>query len=129
MKKCVFLVVAMMISIGILFSQGVYEKDYDLFWKILDDYYPETALAEQDGLDLKALEEGGREQVKNAKSVEEFALILRNIANKFTYIDYIDISLGSNGGENIVSSQNAPSYQYIPSIKTVIFSVKSLLFW
>ena len=128
MKKCVFLVVAMMISIGILFSQGVYEKDYDEFWKILDDYYPETALAEQDGLDLKALEEGGREQVKNAKSVEEFALILRNIANKFTYIDYIDISLGSNGGENIVSSQNAPSYQYIPSIKTVIFSVKSLLF-
>ena len=116
MKKCVFLVVAMMISIGILFSQGVYEKDYDEFWKILDDYYPETALAEQDGLDLKALEEGGREQVKNAKSVEEFALILRNIANKFTYIDYIDISLGSNGGENIVSSQNAPSHQYIPSI-------------
>ena len=35
MKKCVFLVVAMMISIGILFSQGVYEKDYDEFWKIL----------------------------------------------------------------------------------------------
>ena len=128
MKKCVILFVAMMISVGLLFSQGVYEKDYDKFWKILDDYYPGTVLAEKDGLDLKSLEEGGREQVKNAKSVEEFALILRNIANKFTYIDYIDISLGSNGGENIGSSKNAPSHQYIPSIKTVVFSVKSLLF-
>ena len=128
MKKCVILFVAMMVSVGLLFSQGVYEKDYDEFWKILDDYYPGTVLAEKDGLDLKALEEGGREQVKNAKSVEEFALILRNIANKFTYIDYIDIALGSNGGENIGLSQNAPSHQYIPSIKTVVFSVKSLLF-
>lgn len=36
MKKCVLLVVAMMISIGILFSQGVYEKDYNEFWKIID---------------------------------------------------------------------------------------------
>ena len=82
MKKCVILFVAMMVSVGLLFSQGVYEKDYDEFWKILDDYYPGTVLAEKDGLDLKALEEGGREQVKNAKSVEEFALIIRNIAKK-----------------------------------------------
>ena len=80
MKKCVLLFVAVMVSVGLLFSQGVYEKDYDEFWKILDEYYPGKVLAENDGLDLKALEEGGREQVNNAKGVEEFALILRNIA-------------------------------------------------
>ena len=31
MKKCVILFVAMMFSVGLLFSQGVYEKDYDEF--------------------------------------------------------------------------------------------------
>ena len=41
MKKLSFFVLAVLICLTSLFSNGVYEKAYDEFWEILDDYYPQ----------------------------------------------------------------------------------------
>ena len=131
MKKLSIFVLAILICLTSLFSKGVYEKAYDEFWKILDDYYPQKEVAFKGGLDLEALKKEGREQVKGIKSDEELLLILRRVANKFTPFDYIDIRINfttNSGGENSDKGGYTPSYQYIPSLKTVVFSINSLSF-
>ena len=47
MKKLSFFVLAVLICLTSLFSNGVYEKAYDEFWEILDDYYPQIEVAEK----------------------------------------------------------------------------------
>ena len=125
MKKLSFFVLAVLICLTSLFSNGVYEKAYDEFWEILDDYYPQIEVAEKEGLDLDAIKNEGRELVKSINSDEELALILRSISNNFTPFDYIDISIkaaNNSGGENTDKGRYTPSYQYIPSLKTLVFS-------
>ena len=131
MKKLSFFVLAVLICLTSLFSNGVYEKAYDEFWEILDDYYPQIEVAEKEGLDLDAIKNEGRELVKSINSDEELALILRSISNNFTPFDYIDVSIkaaNNSGGENTDKGRYTPSYQYIPSLKTVVFSINSLSF-
>lgn len=55
MKKLSFFVLAVLICLTSLFSNGVYEKAYDEFWEILDDYYPQIEVAAKEGLDLDAI--------------------------------------------------------------------------
>ncbi|MCI6113670.1 MAG: S41 family peptidase [Spirochaetales bacterium] len=131
MKRLFVFFLAVLICLSSLFSKGVYEKAYDEFWEILDDYYPQTKVAEKAGLDLDSIKKEGREQVKNIKRDEELALILRGIANKFAPFDYIDINIQTttnSGIENPEKGQYTPNYQYIPSLKTVVFSINSLSF-
>ena len=131
MKRLFVFFLAVLICLSSLFSKGVYEKTYDEFWEILDDYYPQTKVAEKAGLDLDSIKKEGREQVKNIKRDEELALILRGIANKFAPFDYIDINIQTttnSGIENPEKGQYTPNYQYIPSLKTVVFSINSLSF-
>lgn len=131
MKRLFVFFLTVLICLSSLFSKGVYEKAYDEFWEILDDYYPQTKVAEKAGLDLDSIKKEGREQVKNIKRDEELALILRGIANKFAPFDYIDISIHTttnSGIENPEKGQYTPNYQYIPSLKTVVFSINSLSF-
>ena len=131
MKKLSFFVLAVLICLTSLFSNGVYEKAYDEFWEILDDYYPQIEVAAKEGLDLDAIKKEGRELVKSINSDEELALILRSISNNFTPFDYIDISIkaaNNSGGENTDKGRYTPSYQYIPSLKTLVFSINSLSF-
>ena len=131
MKRLFVFFLAIFICLSSLFSKGVYEKAYDEFWEILDDYYPQTKVAEKAGLDLDSIKKEGREQVKNIKRDEELALILRGIANKFAPFDYIDINIQTttnSGIENPEKGQYTPNYQYIPSLKTVVFSINSLSF-
>lgn len=131
MKRLFVFFLAVLICLSSLFSKGVYEKAYDEFWEILDDYYPQTKVAEKAGLDLDSIKKEGREQVKNIKRDEELALILRGIANKFAPFDYIDINIHTttnSGIENPEKGQYTPNYQYIPSLKTVVFSINSLSF-
>ena len=131
MKRLFVFFLAVLICLSSLFSKGVYEKAYDEFWEILDDYYPQTQVAEKVGLDLDSIKKEGREQVKNIKRDEELALILRGIANKFAPFDYIDINIQTttnSGIENPEKGQYTPNYQYIPSLKTVVFSINSLSF-
>ena len=131
MKRLFVFFLTVLICLSSLFSKGVYEKAYDEFWEILDDYYPQTKVAEKAGLDLDSIKKEGREQVKNIKRDEELALILRGIANKFAPFDYIDINIQTttnSGIENPEKGQYTPNYQYIPSLKTVVFSINSLSF-
>lgn len=131
MKKFIVFVLFTALVLSAALSTGVYEKAYDDFWKILEDYYPQYVVAEKGGLDLKSLKVGGKEQVKSIKSDEELVLVLRNIANRFLPYDYIDISMMGKiegGGENAGVSLGVPSYRYIPSLKTVVFSVSLLSF-
>lgn len=131
MKRLFVFFLAVLICLSSLFSKGVYEKAYDEFWEILGDYYPQTQVAEKAGLDLDSIKKEGREQVKNIKRDEELALILRGIANKFAPFDYIDINIQTttnSGIENPEKGQYTPNYQYIPSLKTVVFSINSLSF-
>ena len=131
MKRLFVFFLTVLICLSSLFSKGVYEKAYDEFWEILDDYYPQTQVAEKAGLDLDSIKKEGREQVKNIKRDEELALILRGIANKFAPFDYIDINIHTttnSGIENPEKGQYTPNYQYIPSLKTVVFSINSLSF-
>ena len=63
--------------------------------------------------------------------VFEFCNFLRSISNNFTPFDYIDISIkaaNNSGGENTDKGRYTPSYQYIPSLKTLVFSINSLSF-
>ena len=131
MKRLFVFFLTVLSCLSSLFSKGVYEKAYDEFWEILDDYYPQTQVAEKAGLDLDSIKKEGREQVKNIKRDEELALILRGIANKFAPFDYIDINIQTttnSGIENPEKGQYTPNYQYIPSLKTVVFSINSLSF-
>jgi hypothetical protein len=131
-KKLIFCVVFLLLSLPLLFSRGVNEKAYDSFWSIIENYYPLYYVARENGLDLESLKENGKTNFSEDSSEEEMLFLFRSICYKFVTLDYIDASIYSSDytdvseqTETSAGNTKTPRYQYIPTLKTVIFTIPS----
>lgn len=138
MKK-ILLLLLILISIGLqlVSAEGVYETNYNHFISIIRYDYPLEKIANVNGLDLNTMDLENREKVSKIKSDEEFLFLLRSIANKYMPFDYIDVSLYQNEinkSSTTIDSDLTPSYDnnlkpsyyYLPSLKTIVFTISSL---
>lgn len=129
-KLLLLLLILILIGLQFLSAEGIHETNYNHFISIIRYDYPLTKLANINGLDINTIDLENRGKVSKIKSDEEFLFLLRSIANKYMAFDYIDVSLNQNKGNvstNIsIDSNFKPSYYYLPSHKTMVFTISSL---